>query len=358
MTFQIDPESRLGIEGSRHFHVNSRGLRADELGPEHEVRVLAFGGSTTECLILDQKEAWPHLVQEILGGPPGSRPVWVGNAGVSGRGSREHVFQVPRLLASYPETDVALVLVGVNDLGMRLQQDDEYDPRFLERENVEDEMIPRAFAHYPLEFRSSLPYHKRLELYARLRHLKNYVMMVLPDRGEVQNASGSNIARWRENRRNATRIRMQLPDLAESLAEYRRNLMRIAASAREAGVPLVFITQPSLWRSDLPDEERALLWWGGVGEFMAEGARTEFYSVEALAEGMHRYNRVLLSVCQESGAHCLDLASLLPKDTTVFYDGVHFHEAGARRVAALVSECVAEVLEAPAEAGVCGAARY
>lgn len=345
-TFETDARVILGLEGRNSFRVNSRGLRAEELAAEHDFRVLAFGGSTTECWLLDQSEAWPYLVQELLSEALVGREAWVGNAGASGHNSREHVFQVPRLLAAYPETDVALVLVGVNDLGLRLQQDDDYDPLFLDREDIEDDMIPRAFRHYPLEFRDSLPFYKRLELYARLRHIKNLASMLL-GRGEVTRASSEGIVGWRKNRRNATRIRTQLPDLDAALAEYRRNLLRISASAEAAGVPLVLMTQPHLWRADLSEKERELVWWGGVGDFMAEGARAEFYSVEAMAEGMDRYNQTLLSVCSETGAHCLDLASMLPKDTSIFFDGVHFHEQGARSVAELVADFLLGVVGKP-----------
>lgn len=56
--------------------------------------------------------------------------------------------------------------------------------------------------------------------------------------------------------------------------------------------------------------------------------------------GVDRHNGVLRDVCRERGLDCLDRATLLPKDTTVFYDDCHFNEAGARRVASLFAEHV------------------
>lgn len=46
----------------------------------------------------------------------------------------------------------------------------------------------------------------------------------------------------------------------------------------------------------------------------------------------------MLEVCADRRVECLDLAAMLPKDDTVFYDDVHFNEAGAERVAAAVAE--------------------
>jgi hypothetical protein len=70
---------------------------------------------------------------------------------------------------------------------------------------------------------------------------------------------------------------------------------------------------------------------GGVGDFQNEVGK-EYYSVEALATAMGLYNETLMKVCEERQVECLDLASLVPKDTTTFYDDAHFNERGARRV--------------------------
>ena len=99
----------------------------------------------------------------------------------------------------------------------------------------------------------------------------------------------------------------------------------------------VFLTQPTLWRDDLSQEERGLLWMGGPPLDRQE-AGAEYYSVGALAGGMARYNQTLLRVCREREIDCLDAASLLPRDTRVFWDDAHFTEEGARRLAERMAE--------------------
>jgi hypothetical protein len=121
----------------------------------------------------------------------------------------------------------------------------------------------------------------------------------------------------------------------------RDNLRAIARSAALHHARIVFVTQPFLWRDDLPPDLQRLLWLGGVGPFQKEAGH-EYYSVSALAAGMDAYNRTLLATCRRiPGAVCVDLAALLPKDTTVFYDDVHFNEAGSRRVAEILAERLA-----------------
>jgi hypothetical protein len=101
-------------------------------------------------------------------------------------------------------------------------------------------------------------------------------------------------------------------------------------------VRLILLTQPTLWRADLSDAEKDLLWTGGPG-LDRLGPGREYYSASALAEGMRLYNERLLAVCRERGAECFDLAAWIPRDTSIFWDDAHFTEEGARRVAELVS---------------------
>jgi hypothetical protein len=155
--------------------------------------------------------------------------------------------------------------------------------------------------------------------------------------GTEQGRRGEGITRWRENRRNATELRDELPDVGPALAEYRRNLTRIVEEAQARGVTVVLLTQPAIWRADLGPAERERLWWGGIGDFQAPGARVPFYSVQALERGCGEYNRALLQVAQETGAHAFDLAGVIPRTADMFYDDMHFTEAGARAVAGAVA---------------------
>src|SRR4051812_17145031 len=47
------PDIMPGVSGISRFAVDSLGLRGDEPVEDREIRVLALGGSTTECLYLD-----------------------------------------------------------------------------------------------------------------------------------------------------------------------------------------------------------------------------------------------------------------------------------------------------------------
>ena len=333
-TFYPVPGVMPGVSGESRFQTNALGLRADEITESNVYRILTLGGSTTECLYLDQAEAWPQLVQETLNGVAKAPQTWVGNAGMSGRNSRHHVVALRRIALQELKIDAVVLLAGVNDLSIRLSQGDGYDPLTMYKPEAARKLLAETFTGlergYPRD-----PWIKRTVLWQLLRGLKKGLANPPPTAGE-QDQAGGIYKTWRKHRQEATSLIRTLPDLTASLDEYARNVKEMATLAREKSVRLIVVTQPTMWRPGLPDDLESLLWFGGVGDFQVHPGQP-YYSVDALAEGIKRYNDVLLQQCASERIECIDL-SALEKDTTVFYDDVHFNEAGSRKVARIISD--------------------
>jgi len=330
-----------GIEGKAVFQINSFGVRGDEFSDKQKYRILAIGGSTTECFYLDEGEAWPYLLQEVLSRKL-QHPVWVGNVARSGHNSRFHLVQIEKLLDQYPRIDAVLVLVGVNDFHQHLAVDIYYRP-FPPFDSLGTGLyhmlLRKAFAVHPPQFDRTLPFHKRTEIWSRLRRIK----FLLANQVYRMDEGGMIYVNWRKYRKQAIGIREELIDLTPRLREYARNLRTMARLARERGVRLIFLTQPTIWRKDLSKAERDLIWMGGVGKYYAESGH-EYYSVEALTGGMKKFNDTLREVCMKSDIEYIDLAAEIPKDTTAFYDDCHFNENGARMVAAEIADYFSQSL--------------
>ena len=96
-----------------------------------------------------------------------------------------------------------------------------------------------------------------------------------------------------------------------------------------------------MYRKDLRQEERALLSGGGIA-YSNDGIDNKFYSVEVLSSGMRQYNAKLKEVSQIRNVEFIDLASLISKDTTAFYDDVHFNENGSKMVADVIFEYLSQ----------------
>jgi hypothetical protein len=325
-------------------------LRGRDFGDHaQEYRILAIGGSTTECLFLDDLEAWPLLLERQLDRTADGRRTWSGGAGLAGATARDHAVQVKYLLRQHA-VDAVVVLVGVNDMGMALAGlDAETRERPVADPEAERIQAGRAFAippgrlHEPGEFlaRSDAPWYKRTASYQLLKRVRMRVSSFLGRRGFVQDESGTVFETLRSYRRMAPRILPELPDLAPSVAEYRRNLGLIVDRARAAQVRLILMTQPTLWRHDLTPAEHALLWWGGVGNFV-EGPGKPYYSVAAMMKAMDMFNATLRDVCTTREVECIDLAARVPQDTSIFYDDDHFTERGS----AIVADVIVEYLRA------------
>ncbi len=326
-----DPVRTPGVEGPARMRVNSDGLRGGEIPPRAEHVVLAIGGSTTECLLLDEPETWPGLLERAGETRFGAGKVWVGNAGRSGHTSREHVLQLERVLANVPRIDRVIVLVGVNDLSRRLSRGDEYPAAWRADPLLSAVAEREAFALRPLEREPQYPQNLALYRVAKLLKLRWQSSGTRPDA-----FSPHSYEVWRELRRHASRRRDALPDLDSALVEYRANLRALIEGARGRNVRVLFLTQPAIWRADLPADLERLLWMGGVGDFQRTRG-CEYYTVAALAEGMRRYNAALMETCAAEGVECIDLAAAIPTDGSMFYDDVHFTEAGARRVAEAIA---------------------
>jgi hypothetical protein len=321
-TFHPDSTVMPGVSGTSHFRINSEGMRAEDPAPGDSDAVLTVGGSTTECLFLDDSEAWPHLLQTELSSS--GKRVFVGNVGKSGHRTRQHILQVERLLPQYPRFKTIVLLAGLNDLQRALQGElDANTP-------IGPDDYMRAFMVYPgsAALPSDAPFYERTRIYALLKGLKRIEVPVV---APVQDYQGHFYQKFREMRHAAPRT--PLPDLTIPLGVYRHDLLAVADAAKSQRARLVFATQPALWRADLPPDLEALTWFGW--------SRTNaYYSTPDLAGALNRYNAVLKDVCKERGLECVDLAAQLPKDTSIFYDDCHFNENGARTVAKILASAI------------------
>ncbi|MCP4269131.1 MAG: hypothetical protein GY777_26790 [Candidatus Brocadiaceae bacterium] len=330
--FKPNPDFMPGVSDKSEFIINSQGMRGDELSPSHTYRILAIGGSTTECLYLDQSETWPHLLQKSVNEHVQNQFVWVGNGGMSARYTRHHLIAMRYLPLRGVRIDAVIMLIGINDFLIRLSQDKQYDPNFMDKTLAEEKLVARTFmGNNP---NTDKPLYEKSAIWRLLQNSKHRLLTK-----QVQDRTGKIYNTWRQYRHNASEIRDELPDLLSALEEYSRNINNIIDIAEEKSVRLIFLTQPTIWKPGLSADLEVLLWTGGIGNYQ-NASGSPYYSIDALVKGMKVYNDTLLQICQERNVECIDLASVLAKDTTIFYDDVHFNEGGARKVAAILSEYI------------------
>jgi hypothetical protein len=310
------------------YSINRQGMRGDDYPDNASTyRILAMGGSTTICSFLDDTKAWPALVQKKLQQTADGRPVWVGNIGKSGLTTRSHVLQMAYLTPQYP-ADAILLLVGINDLVLRIWGDENYDPHFLSNAENKSLLMFKTFTILP----DSLyhPFYKNLGLWKLARRTKSYLKNYVSEASLLAETERSrDLLRY-------GRAIDTMPDLENALEEYGGNLAQSIHAARQQNLRLILMTQPVWWNARMTAAERAsLLPLGSIG-YDAPPIKYDYYSVEVLAECMRLYNDELVSTCRQFGVEYIDLAARVPQTAQVFYDDCHFTEFGAELVADIV----------------------
>jgi lysophospholipase L1-like esterase len=298
-----DPRWITGVHGPSRYTTDGSGFRTAVAAPPGSRRIACVGGSTTECLYLDDRETWPQLLMDDLEAR-GLR-VWVGNLGVSGLATVEHL----ALLERSPALDhvhCVVFLAGLNDFLRFLSGSLAVGPPPLWRRLA---LVEAATAWHRRHFRFDPLY-------------------------EVDDLEGRNHEARRRFRRRWSAA-AELPPLGAALAEYQGRLGRLAELCARRRLRCVFLTQPVLWRPGMSAAATARLWLGS-------DERGRFLPADRLRRGMDAYNGALLESCTRLRLECVALESMSGEER-YFYDDCHFTEAGAREVARILGDYLARV---------------
>lgn len=302
-----------GVAPVAHYTTNSWGLRGDKppTAWKSYLTMVTIGGSSTQCLYLDDQKTWPFLLQENL---KDHHPhVWVGNGGIDGHTTRGHLLFMEKVITRI-RPDMVIFLTGINDLGLSISKE-----RFLYGSPFD-----KAGLRSPPSWRDWLLVNSRI---VQIIYLWKWIY--LHDVTVTEQAGHENFVP-----KPIPREEVSLPDRLDSmlpqLDEYRQNLRALIQKGRSLKVETVFLTQPMLF-------DDSAYWKGIEGRFYWIPESKHILSAATYARLLDRYNQALLEVCREEGAHCFDLAHEIPHDERYFYDSSHFTELGAALVASKVS---------------------
>ncbi len=329
-----------GVSDMGQFTTNKYGLRAPDFSWRDKYRILAVGGSTTECSFLDDSETWPHLLGRELEKKSRFTRIWLGNAGKSGHSTENHVEFMNLLVPQLPDIDAVLFLVGINDMSFRLSHGITGRHPKSRQKNKGKTRKPTFFQKPSTQD----PLYKFPGTKKRLDVLRQRVCgcSQQPKRRAFDlDAKGEAYMVWRHHRQYSPNRIARVPNITGALERYRQNLNKIIDSGRDQGLRMIFATQPTIWHAEMSPYLKSLLWFGGVGRFQEEPNHS-YYTVEALAAVMYSFNQALMEVCESREVEFVDLAAVIPMDTTVFYDDCHFNENGARLVAGVLAEWLIE----------------
>lgn len=322
------PKLLPGVDGINHFTINSQGLRSKEIAADVNLRILILGGSSAECIILDDSEAWPQIIENELNQKQRYGKVWVGNTGRSGISSYENVLVMRHLPDQIGSVCLAIVCIGANDAAMAMAN--------VKWEFDEDDRYARTYFIISQKEKS---FPQNTALFAFCQDMKR--LWLFSKIGILQNGDYFQWVVKSQKARMMDRPHLKtMPNLDSYLQQYKKNLNEIVRLSNEKGIKLVFVTQPLLFKKGLSTEEEASLGGYGITSFFSDTTKSgnSWYSSATIEKINNQYHQVTKNVCEKNNVPCIDAANLFPAKLEYFYDGLHFTEKGSHAFAQFLVE--------------------
>jgi GDSL-like Lipase/Acylhydrolase family len=296
------------LDDTIYYSRNSIGLRGDEYpaDPEKFLTIITIGGSTTECKFLSDNKTWPERLKKDLNKYYGN--IWLNNAGLDGHSTFGHLILLKDyIIKLHPK--YILFLVGTNDVELDRPAD------------LDDQDIRGIHGHSIKYFLKSLFNYSEagtllLSLY------RNYLAytkgLVHKERDPDQLFPGVTDSLTRSKK-----LALQ----QDFLRNYAGRLRELSSISLSHNIKPIFITQPALY-GDVIDSTTHIF----MGNRMLDD-----YDCATDWQVLELYNNEVRKL-RTSGVSVIDLASAMPKDSKYYYDFMHYTNAGAEKVASILSD--------------------
>ncbi len=369
-------ESRIGKDHSYTFYLqqpyitkskvdpyikvtrNSLGFRGDEPSLDHEqLKIIAMGGSTTECIVLSDGQTWSDLLQTSFKNK--GNDIWIGNAGVNGQSSFGHV-EFFRDYVSKLRPKIVLFLMGANeqneyymkngyrnvkDFGIGNQrnfvkippQNTNYEisiSTFVEKYKEHSKLLLNISEYLRRKIAKELNLDYQHNLEDELKKAKEYLITNNEFETDLKKLEQKEIV----NNRAFEELELQ----KDYQINVKENLISLIEIARENNILPIFITQPSLFGPGIDpitklDMEKIIIqssnttWGQGL-------TGKEMWTL------LNHYNGLIKEIANTQKIPLIDLASKLERNSSFYYDYIHFSKRGASEVSKIISKELCVVL--------------
>ncbi|HEY4966023.1 MAG TPA: SGNH/GDSL hydrolase family protein [Puia sp.] len=303
------------LDDTIYYSRNSIGLRGDAwpVNPENYIKIITVGGSTTECKFLSDSRTWPERLKHDL--KPDHPNIWLNNAGLDGHSSFGHLVLLKDYLVRL-HPNYILFLTGINDVELDRPAD------------LDDQDIRGIHGHSVKYFLKSLVNYTEtgtllLSLYRNYLAYRKGLIHKERDPGQLQVGVTDSLTRM-------NKIAFQ----KHYLTNYAGRLKELAAVSVLNYIKPVFITQPALFGNAV-DSTTGIF----MGNRMLDG-----YDCAMDWDLLQLYNDEVRNL-RADGVAVIDLAAAMPKDSKYFYDFMHYTNAGAEKVAAILADSLRMIIK-------------
>ena len=300
-TFKQVNLNNKDVDRERVNSYNSIGLRGPEfpLNANEYTKIFTVGGSTTACVTLTDGKTWPDLVLKQLHQRLGGN-IWLNNAGMDGHSTFGHRILLASHLAKYRPNYMVSRRDDLNgyDSGLMLQG---------------QSLRNRVIATSELLSTAQTLYRGYRAHDMGLNHAVDHDLKTIQ---KIQMTAEDTSIYLREHReRHAPAYERRLRDLVERTISY--------------GAVPVLVTQPAMF---------------GRGVDPASGIVFDdlTYDIPGLSssvvwDALEMYNDVTRGIAAEFRVPIVDAAKEMPKDSSLYFDWIHYSNKGAVKMADIVS---------------------
>lgn len=275
--------------------------------PEKVFRILTFGGSTTGNMRLPQKNRYPELLRSILQEQYKESGIEVFNAGMDWYTTKHSLINYVTNMRDF-HPDLVIIMHAINDLYRSFSPTD-----------LAVEPYNRLWSHFygPSINGAKPPSFERF-------WLTKLFSAWYPRRGNVKR---------------------EIPlKRFLSLKDFEKNLLRLVHFIKSDNVPILLMTQPSLYKKNMSNDELTVLWIGKTFCYTKKSfSRREYPSANSLRLAMQAYNDVSRKTAETRKTFFLDLDSKVEKNLKYFIDDIHYTEEGAKKVAEVVANKIIQI---------------
>jgi len=326
-----------GLKTKILFTRNAFGFRSMSMRtakkPPHTIRIICLGASTTQQSVQATEDLWSAILEKELNKEffRDNIKIEVAALGTSPGPAIDRLLYVRNKILKF-EPDLVIVLEGINNLCF--QGGPGYTYTKLEDKIADwrnrDKKVSRYFSWRTFLWRYS-------QIYRRL--------LILKHKFELYMAVKKGVA-WEWHSRKLPQMRKQYRDLPyveeprrqiDPIIEFSDIMVTFLRFFKDAGVRVIVLGQPVLWKADMNSEEISALWF-----YVKTSDGSVRPSSAWLEKEMSRYNDAQREIAVSFKVPFVDLDKKIPKNLQYFFDDCHFTDLGSVKVAQEIYPAVRE----------------
>jgi len=283
------------------FDIDNNGFVAPSRKHDAPDKVIVFlGGSTTECMFVDEDHRMPYVAGQILEKETGAK-INSYNGGMSGNNSLHAIdLLINKVIPLKP--DVVVFMENINDLSTLL-----YEGTYWNKNKA----------------RSPIETLKKRPLVGKL--LKE---IFIPNLNYAYKTMKKTLFKPKEDEFSSSRGKKLVVDQGKMVQDFAAGLQTIVCTCKAWGIVPVLMTQANRITAH-PDPV--------VATYIGRYGQETGISYQKFKEVYDAFNETIREVGRKNQVMVIDLAREVPQNKKYLYDLVHFNDAGSQLAAQIIA---------------------